>query len=72
VKPIGKVFLTIAVLAVVVAIGISSHSSSQVVSAEPVSTPAATPFYAEGGPFFTYPLMCPKDIPLREGLPGVE
>jgi hypothetical protein len=51
VKPIGKVFLTIAVLAVVVAIGISSHSSLQVVSAEPVSTPAATPFYAEGGPF---------------------
>jgi hypothetical protein len=68
VKGIDKTPLIIAFLTVVVVIGISSHSSSQAVSAEPVSTPAATPFYAEGGPFFTYPLMCPKDIPLREGL----
>ncbi len=66
-KPIGKGFLTVAFLAGIVAIGVSSHHVSGAASAEPAPTPTMTPFYAEGGPFFTDPLMCPKDIPLREG-----
>ncbi len=34
----------------------------------PTPSRAPTVFYQNGGPFVTLPLMCPKDIPLREGL----
>ncbi len=39
-----------------------------IVTTQPGPTMFPTIYYQNGGPFFTDPLMCPKDVPLRQGL----